>query len=645
MSLPGVYTNLLPGRIPMQNPSDLSEAVLFIGPALDGPINEAFKINSLEEFERTFGPGVFSGDYLDPITANSSQRFIGPCLHAAVHQAIQNGARNVKVVRATGAYAVNATAFTGKLNLRSKYPGAVYNQCGLGIVNDVTGTLMTATVIQPGVKGGNFSITWSATATIEDVTNDLNNDSRNKSVYIDPQSFVATMSALANTMPGAVTTQTAAAGATQTLTAATNALIPPVIVSATAGAGPLSGLTNTLAFNGTAWVVTFVGGTSATVTTVNYNLPIYAMLSTGANGLRVRGDSYGPDQSTGVNGFATQLMTANTGTFDTLYDAQTIFQVACLVGIYIDDQIVNGANAVSATIADAFVNFLDRTSISTTPCFGVIACRPPIASDQNKLGAWIDTNLLATSYAAYNTTLRWNKAGPILYEGFNRSDPYSEDGNFETGIRLGVVAGPECVFAHPQAGRYTDMPHASIAAKMSITPPERSVQNGPIAGVLVYGLPFPLTKMQILGQGVGATSLTNGKGRYIFLDKDVNNPVAGFKIKDDPTAAATDNVYRDHNTIHLANAIQNTLQVALAGYIGMSRSTATLAALGNTVRNVLEGYSQSGGLRGGEGTGYWFTVFDEGTDAALNLVRLSITIRPSNVIDTIVINFGVKNTQ
>ncbi len=645
MSLPGVYTNVLGGKIPINNPSDLTEAVLYIGPALDGPLNEAIKINSLDEFERIFGPAVFSSDYLDPLTTTATNRFIGPCLHTAVHQAIQNGARNIKVARATGAYALNATAFTSLLNLRSKFPGAIYNQAALSIVNDVAGTAATVTIHQPFTKGGNYSLTFAVGATVEDLITDLNNEPKNKCIYADPQSFIATQSTLLNTLQGAVTTQTGAAGATKTLTAATDSSVTPVIVSATAGGPVLTGLTHTLAYNGTNWVVTFVGATAATVTTVNYNLPVKMSLSSGTNGLRVRGDSYGPENVTGVNGFFSALTAAGSGTFDSLYDAQTIFQVACLVGLYIDDQIVDGAGATNATVADAFVNFLDKTCADITPCFGVLACRPPLASDVTKLNAWIDGSLLATSYGAYNSALRWNKVGPMLYDGFVRTDEYSEDGTFDLGSRFSVVAGPECVFVHPQAGRYTEMPHAAIAAKMVVTAPERSVQNQPIGGVLAYGIPFPLTKMKVLSLGVGATTQLSGRGRYIFLDKDTSNPVAGFKIKDDPSAARTDNIFRDHNTMHLANAIQNTLQVALAGYIGQSRSPGQLAAMENTVRNVLQGYAQSGGLRGGEGQGYWFKLDEDGTDAALNLVRLNITIRPSNVIDTIVINFGVKPTN
>jgi hypothetical protein len=529
--------------------------------------------------------------------------------------------------------------------MRSRFPGAIYNSAALSIVNDVAGTSATVTVHQPFTKGGNFTIAYSPTNTIEDLIVDINNDTRNRSIYLDPQSFIATQSTLLNTLQGAVTTQTTVAGATKTLTAATDGTVTPVIVSATAGGPVLTGLTHTLVYNGTNWVVTFAGASAATVTTVNYNLPVKASLSAGTNGLRVRGDSYGPDNVTGVNGLAIALTAAGTGTFDALYDAQTTFQVACLGGIYIDDQVEDGANAVSSTIADAFVNFLDRTSLDITPCFGLIAGRPPLASDLTKLNAWIDGNLLATSYAAYNSTLRWNKIGPILFDGFVRTDEYSEDGTFDMGCRLGVVVGPECVFAHPQAGRYTDMPHGAIAAKMVVTAPERSVQNQTIGGVITYGLPFPLTKMKVLGLGVGATTTVSGKGRYIFLDKDTTNSVAGFKIKDDATAARTDNIFRDHNTVHLSNAIQNTLQVVLSGYIGQARSQAVLAAMENTVRNVMDGYAQSGGLRGGEGSGYWFKIFDEGTDAAMNLVRMNITIRPSNVIDTIVINFGVKPTN
>jgi len=369
-----------------------------------------------------------------------------------------------------------------------------------------------------------------------------------------------------------------------------------------------------------------------------------ATLTGGTNGCRAVGDDYGADTATGVNGLATLLTVTDSGTFDAVLGTNLRFDEVVLTSIYIDDQVVNTASATSTTIATDFITFLDQVSADISPCHGVIAVRPPNHRDDSSIISWVTNNLLATAYAAYNSTLRWNCAGPFLYYGWNRID--SLNGTVDLGVRLSVVAGPEAIYTHPDRNTYTDMWHVSYAALLTQIPPERSPLRMTLPGVSGFGTPIPRKYLDKLTNGVGYDSTNvsteTGQGAYVTLIRDSNNIYGPMRVYDDPTVSSRSDYCRQWQLINLVNSIQNDLDQRLQPFYGGSTNQQALAAMETAVQNILEGYNHSGAIKGGKGDGYNFTVQVQGNDGDLGAIHVSVEINPSRSLRKIYLIMSIR---
>lgn len=351
-----------------------------------------------------------------------------------------------------------------------------------------------------------------------------------------------------------------------------------------------------------------------------------ATLSGGTNGTNAIGEDY----ETSLNGYATELTATDTGTFDMIKHFR--FAVAVLTGIHIDDQVVDGANATTTTIASDFAQWLDEVSAETRPCFGVIATRPTGIRSEEELIAHINDNLLSTTSGWANQDLRWTKAGWFLHEGIQRFDPIA--GQVDVGMRLGVVGGPDVILTHTDVGRYTDNWHVLYAALLTTIPPEQAPIFRILPGVTGYGTSIPRKYANKMSQGVGFDEGNDlsGRGAYTILIRDPRNPGGPQVIFEDPTMASRDDFFRQYQLVHLVNSIHTDLDAVLSQFLGQPTGAPVLAAMEAAARNVLDGYAANNAFWGGPGQGYDFKITMTGMDQRLGVVRVFLEIQPATAL-------------
>lgn len=193
----------------------LTNTLLIIGTAVDGPVNEPVRVIDAGQIERLFGPAKYTNGYKNP-SGVVSQKPNGATIPLAIQQALRTGAREIYVVRATGEYARNATAFSSKMDLRSTYAGSIYNDVSVTITDNTgaaSGTI-TVTVSQPDVKGGSFSRTFVDATPISEVIDTINGAPENVCLYINPNTFSTVLNdGISTITPG---TASLSGGANQT---------------------------------------------------------------------------------------------------------------------------------------------------------------------------------------------------------------------------------------------------------------------------------------------------------------------------------------------------------------------------------------------------------------------------------------------
>lgn len=580
---PGTTFTTIGGKIKQIVEGPSTERLLIIGTALDGPLNTPVRVEDAAQAERVFGPANYSKGYKDPTTSTESGKPAGATIPLAVAQAIAAGCKDIYAVRATGSYATAVMGVSGLLSIRSQYPGRTYNDVTVAL--SVSGSVYSLAWTRPLSKGGSLTLTGDAsTTTLGEFMDRVNGSSSDATVVFD-RNYAA--------------------------------------------AAPYLGTT----------LLTLSSGVIGSAT-----------LSGGTNGCMARGDDYGPEQMTtagsGLNGYALKLVTTDTGTFDSIRNKRFRFDVAVLTGIHLDDQITNSGTAavVGATsIAADFADFIDLCSTDIGPCHGVVATRSHNLRDDVDIISYVNGNLLDTSFGFYSQTKRWIKAGPILYNGRPKADANGLTTNLFSNIS--VVAGPDCVYSHPDmGGDYTHNFHVSYAALLTTTPPERSTTMAELPGVKGFNPAYPARYANKLLDGVGANPYgdLSGQGAYVVLARDPKNYDGPLVVFDDPTAAARNDYFRNYQVLHLSHSIEKDIDYVLSPFVGGPTSAAVLAAMEAKIQNVMDGYVNSNALLGGRGAGYDFKVTMQGTDQALGIVRVFIEIVPATTLRRIALVVSVR---
>lgn len=582
MPYPGSDFTTIGGKIKAFTSGPTTERLLIIGTSVDGPLNFPVKITDITTAERIFGPATYSNGYKNPMSGSADDKNNGSTIPRAIAQAVAGGCTDIYVCRATGNFATAPSAFSSKLDLRSTFPGRLYNEVSLGLQSPNGSGLLSVTLTQPNIKGETFTTTYASSLTVAEVIDLINGDSRNRTLEIIKDTYASIHASACTTL-----------------------------------------------------------GTSALVT---------VGLSGGTYGTAAPGE----DLATSLNAYASGLSATDFGTFDQLLGQRFRFNVCVLTGIHIDDQVVdNGyakpgggtwsaADEYQVSIATDYVLWLDRMSQEVGPCFGIIATRPSGIRNVNSLVAYITGALLTSSAGKWNSSLRWNKAGYWMYNGWFRPDPVA--GNLDLGQRLGVVAGPEVVFSHPKLGNYTDMFHVTYASMLTTLPPERAPIFRQLPGIISYGTPIPAKYANRLVQGVGFSEDNNlsGRGAYTILTRNPRDPLGPMVIYDDVTASYRDDYMRNYQLVHLCNSIHNNLDFALGSFIGGPTSPSALAAMETVVQNIMDGYVASSALRGARGVGYDFKISMTGTDEALGAVRVYLEVSPATALRKIYFVVAVR---
>lgn len=453
------------------------------------------------------------------------------------------------------------------------------------IYNEVTVTAsgggggMLMTIAQPLIKGGSFSSFFAGTVTIGEMIDALNADQRNETIWINRDTFPTYINTLVSLLPT---------------------------------------------------------GTAA--------------LSGGTNGTDARGEDY----ETSKDGYAAKLVTTDTGTFDMLLGKRFRFDVCVLTGLYADDQIATSGNAkpngggnwavadeYQVSILEDFVFFLDESYSDAGPCHGVILARPTNLRGESALISYITNSLLATTHAKYDANLRWNKLGPFVYEGWRRN---GAEGIKDLGSLLSIVAGPDVILTHPDVGRYTGNFGVIYASMLTALPPEQAATYKALPGVTAYGTTIPAKYAKKLVEGVGfdEASDTGGRGAYVCLTRNPRFYDGPMVVFDDCNAAYRNQIIRQHQIGHVVQSIHKDLEEALGPFIGGSSGPAVQATMDARAQNVLDGYVQSGALRGGRGIGYEVKIHARGNDSAVGIIRVEGELWPAQAIRKIIFNLTVR---
>jgi len=364
-----------------------------------------------------------------------------------------------------------------------------------------------------------------------------------------------------------------------------------------------------------------------------------ATVSGGTNGTSAPGEDYFSSKT----GYATLLTATDTGTFDMIEGMGFPFNIAVLTGVYFDDQVVD-TNGQSVTIGTDFAVWLDKCSTTINPCHGVMGTRPHGIRDRTALINYVNTSLLATTAAFYDAAKRWTKAGAFLYAGFKRTDPV--EGVVDMGRRLSVCAGCDVIYTHPDIGTYADNFHGTYAAMLTTYPPEKEPTFSKLPGVLAYTDLLPTKYADLLVQGVGydGTNDISGKGAFVTLTRSLDG--GGSPVIYSPvTTTDREDYFFTYQPIHLANSVHSAMALAFTGYYGSPTDQKTRAAMETTIQNILDGYAQSGALKGKRGVGYDYEVVSSARDEALGIIRVNVELWPARALQKIVFTVAVKTNM
>jgi hypothetical protein len=210
-NLPGIEFVTLDGQLVAIKDRPLTESVLIIGPAVDGPTDRVTLVNNASDVEQIYGPLKFDTVYTGP--NNETTGYNGNALIKALREVSAGGAADIRLLRvggrkATGTFdmpaALNA-GVTGTITCTAKLPGRLYNTVVLTFTSGATSGSVAIT--QPTVKGGNITLLWSGAAsgkTVAQLIDDINAHPRNKTVSVALGTITA-ITAEARLLNGTVT--------------------------------------------------------------------------------------------------------------------------------------------------------------------------------------------------------------------------------------------------------------------------------------------------------------------------------------------------------------------------------------------------------------------------------------------------------
>ncbi len=96
-NLPGVEFVTIDGQLVAVQDRPLTQAILVVGPALDGPINTIIPLNNIGDVEAIYGKMTFSSVYVGP--QGQTTGYSGNGLVKAVREISAGGGADIRMLR------------------------------------------------------------------------------------------------------------------------------------------------------------------------------------------------------------------------------------------------------------------------------------------------------------------------------------------------------------------------------------------------------------------------------------------------------------------------------------------------------------------------------------------------------------------
>lgn len=582
-------------NVPASN--DISDTLLVIGSALEGPDGVPIPINSLEDAILTFGPLTFDSRYPAP-PGYAAGSYSGNTLVRDIEAAFAAGCNRVIAVRVGGEYATSSIPFAAGsdlggdysvwnnlhvLRIRGLFKGAQYNGTQL-VIEPSTNNTVNVSVVQVNSRGSTVQITGLAKTTkVGALMALINNHARNLSLVLEINRDVSLPSG--------------------------------------------KRLEDIL------------------------DLPIGGLMALG-NGQRVASDytltggEYGIKQeATGASykRIYRWLTDPTTGVFANLDGVAADYVL--LSALYADDAVAEdeaGNVDPSVSVLHDFARFVAKLS-ELYPCHGIIGLQPLYATTAQELRQLVTTSYLPgptaeTSVGVADLHARRIRFGYFLTWG---AQVDAVDGiGLDYGRYVSVVAGLPAVMNSRSLRRYTDTPHACYAGMLTLLMPnEIPAFRTPLGIVGMAGPRLPRDLVDTLTSGLPYGDSVGGALVVIERNVALNNDLM---VISDVTAAQRSSVFSWLSNVRIANVATRAVQLALRPFLGKPNTADTLAAMASVVRSILDRLSSTGALLGGEGIGYRFSLEPAGTGLQMTQVRVVIDMRPAAFIRAITVEVTVR---
>jgi hypothetical protein len=608
------------GLITVVDERPITDSVLIIGNAVDGPTDRPVSVNS-RTVESLFGPLIFNDSY-----APSSDKpylkgkFNGNTLVKAFYEIAAGGCADIYLYRVggTAATAYRCTGDTYPTTITTRpassdlgftidaiYPGDVYNDVLLTLtlsstssgVADITAAVLDIT--QAGDTNGTTTYCDArkgATVSYNLITNskrmmdffyEVNSDPLNKTIRL----YIA--------------------GSTSLEDSAISGIAAGLLASLPASAFPLD------------------------------EEEYYFRLSGGVNGTRL--DDYSTTGSKGVSGLYADLLEEDTGAFDMLQSVEAdICYLACL---YADENV--GTALAPESVVKEFAEALHVASVENYPMRGVIGIstlggsytRAAVSARVGELIVSADNGVLLNSAGKVKLgTYTSQSAGDTtLFDGVDEDTGE----NVDYGRYLQIVAGPDAVLSQAKLGTYLDSPAGLYAGLLPTVAPSRAATNLTLPGL--QGLAFDYTRREVNklagGQPWDDVTSTSGKGgSYVVLRRNATRDIV---INLDNTCAGRESDYANDQVLNVVNTVASGVKSIVSPFFGHGNQTGTIQAMRTQLRNFLNTMSEQGIIAGGEGNGYELAVESSSLDAVIGRVRISLLLRPAMQIKEVLVVINV----
>jgi hypothetical protein len=586
---------------------DVTDSVLIMGCAVDGPVNVPIRVNS-KNVESLFGPAVYDHVYRSPETTSAGDpkagRYNGNSLVKAFAEVSQGGCTDIILMRigdATGtvcAHAVPAnatyansayTAASGAANLntllgvtiKSKFPGSVYNGIGMTLTWNV----------------GGGSVTGDATLVINQ---DLKKKGRALTIDIRKGGVMLTKRQLIERINGNVRN-----GSLIAIPAANETNLDEDVVLST--------------------------------TTPGVNTKYY-ILSGGIDGVRVANQfdtaakMYSALMGSDEAAAADELTEVSPLAMLESIEADVIY-LACL---YADENV--GSEATPKTVVKQFGKAVYTAACNEYPMIGVVGTSPAVSPDASTVSTIVDNLTSEFTGTASDALVTGNvnklKMGYFLSAdadtGLSTLNYHDEDMNTDIDLgRFVLCVASDVLFSNAKIGAYYETGAGTYAGLISTLPPHRSSTNMPVPGVKQLG--FAYTNRQISrvsgGQPYDETLRENGLGgSYVTFRKSSTGQIV---VNLDNSCALRTSDYASYQVTYIVNMVASGMKRVVEPFIGMAAHETTKSALENQVKKFLDYMAETRAIAGGDGEGYKFEVSASGVDNLLGRINIDLSLKPA----------------